>query len=233
MDQTNTDEVKNVVATNVEPQPNAIELAFNRVKFLEKSLIDVRINSLIGKKIELIMSKLAEIPMVLAEKIEVKEKVEKIAAVKEEKIEAKEVIEPIKEEVVEIKEEIIPIKALELVKEEEREFFIDDSKLEGITIYGKLKLDNTIVDTSIAEFIIHHMYDDLFAQAIDIESSKYMSIMFTGNLNSLKRLPKNAISYAVSVMEEQYKGKIITHGVSKTYDSELSLNIYIMFSGKI
>jgi len=102
----------------------------------------------------------------------------------------------------------------------------------GITVYGKLTLDNFEEETSVAEGIIENLYNNLFIREFDIRNAKRIGVVFAANKDVWEKMPKTAIEYAMHVINDPPSDdKIVSRGLYVVDDPEPVVKVYSIFSG--
>lgn len=107
---------------------------------------------------------------------------------------------------------------------------------QGLSIYGELTVDSTVVSepTAIAESVIESLSGSLLSSGFDLKQASYVGVLFIGHPKTMQSIPSANINYAMSLIKETSpSATAIYKGVYE--DPEMSeqdgLKIYSFFAG--
>lgn len=72
----------------------------------------------------------------------------------------------------------------------------------GLSIYGKLSVENYQEEFAMAEAIVSNLNGGLLAGGFDFKQTKYAGVLFLANESVWKKIPSASVGYAMSMVEE-------------------------------
>ena len=104
---------------------------------------------------------------------------------------------------------------------------------EGLSIYGEMSILGSAEDnTVIAQAVMENLESGLLASGFNLDQTKYAGVIVAASETAWKSIPRGAIGYAVSVVQENCSGAGVFVGsyVDNSIDDSL-VCVYSMFSG--
>jgi len=104
---------------------------------------------------------------------------------------------------------------------------------QGLTVYGKMIVENYQDETAIAEAVIEDLNGSLLASGFNLKQARYVGAIFSANQKVWDKIPNASVNYAVSMINDACGNPL---GVFKGIYADDSItddavHVYSMFSG--
>lgn len=103
---------------------------------------------------------------------------------------------------------------------------------QGLTVYGKISVDNYEDETAIAEAVIENLDGNLLSGGFDLKQSKYVGVMIVAPKNVWSKIPSGSVNYAMAMVNDVCGSpEAVFKGLYEVESDEDAVLVYSMFSG--
>jgi cell division GTPase FtsZ len=103
---------------------------------------------------------------------------------------------------------------------------------EGLSIYGKITIDDYEDETAIAEAVFNGLEGNLLASGFDLKEARYVGFMVMANKNVWKKIPAGSINFASTMIHDTFGNpESLYKGIYESDDEENLVKVYSFASG--
>ena len=103
---------------------------------------------------------------------------------------------------------------------------------QGLTVYGKMVVDDYERETAIAEAVVENLGGSLLASGFDLKKARYVGAIFAASEKVWERIPSSSVNYAMAMINDVCGSPSgVFRGIYSIDTDDDSVTVYSMFSG--